>query len=179
MTEILLCDIYSVSFKWQPWHLSFTHTTLFILLPCGYLDIWLRWLKGQREDNVSLPRRALLLYAGMAGVAHSRRWDETMLPPSCHVSAATAGIPHVSSFSVRCWCAAHIWVKNCKELLPSSYNNARFDQPLQATDWLRNFRTTNESFLSKVAIVFALGGCLFWLCEKKSHLFPILCVIRT
>ncbi|XP_056900851.1 28S ribosomal protein S29, mitochondrial [Takifugu flavidus] len=45
---------------------------------------------------------------------------------------------------------AHIWVKNCKELLPSSYNNARFDQPLQATDWLRNFRTTNENFLSKI-----------------------------
>lgn len=50
-------------------------------------------------------------------------------------------------------CAAHIWVKNCKELLPSSYNKARFDQPLQANDWLRNFRTTNENFLSKVTKV--------------------------
>lgn len=45
---------------------------------------------------------------------------------------------------------AHLWVKNCKELLPSSYNASRFDQPLQATDWLRNFRTTNEHFLSKI-----------------------------
>lgn len=47
---------------------------------------------------------------------------------------------------------AHIWVKNCKELLPSSYNSSRFDQPLQATEWLRNFRITNEHFLSKVMI---------------------------
>ncbi|XP_071376488.1 small ribosomal subunit protein mS29 isoform X1 [Centroberyx affinis] len=45
---------------------------------------------------------------------------------------------------------AHLWVKNCRELLPSSYNASRFDQPLQATDWLRNFRTTNERFLSKI-----------------------------
>lgn len=45
---------------------------------------------------------------------------------------------------------AHLWVKNCKELLPSSYNTSRFDQPLQATEWLRNFRITNEPFLSKI-----------------------------
>uniref|UniRef100_A0A3Q3W8L3 Small ribosomal subunit protein mS29 n=1 Tax=Mola mola TaxID=94237 RepID=A0A3Q3W8L3_MOLML len=45
---------------------------------------------------------------------------------------------------------AHLWVKNCKELLPSSYNPSRFDQPFQATEWLRNFRITNEHFLSKI-----------------------------
>lgn len=45
---------------------------------------------------------------------------------------------------------AHLWVKNCKELLPSSYNPSRFDQPLQATEWLRSFRITNERFLSKI-----------------------------
>lgn len=45
---------------------------------------------------------------------------------------------------------AHRWVKNCKELHQSSYNSARFDQPLQATEWLRNFRITNEPFLSKI-----------------------------
>lgn len=45
---------------------------------------------------------------------------------------------------------AHLWVKNCKELLPSSYNTARFDQPLQAAEWLRTFRTTNQHFLSKI-----------------------------
>ncbi|XP_034554422.1 28S ribosomal protein S29, mitochondrial [Notolabrus celidotus] len=45
---------------------------------------------------------------------------------------------------------AHLWVKNCKELLPSSFNSSRFDQPLQATEWLRHFRTTNEPFLTKL-----------------------------
>ncbi|XP_008278925.1 small ribosomal subunit protein mS29 [Stegastes partitus] len=45
---------------------------------------------------------------------------------------------------------AHLWVKNCRELLPSSYNTARFDQPLQATAWLRSFRTSNERFLSQL-----------------------------
>lgn len=78
--------------------LFYPHTILF-LLPCDDLDIWLRWLEGQWEDNVSLSRRALLSYAGMAGVARSRRWAETTLPPFCHVSAATAGITHVSSSS--------------------------------------------------------------------------------
>ncbi|XP_076010928.1 small ribosomal subunit protein mS29 [Genypterus blacodes] len=45
---------------------------------------------------------------------------------------------------------AHLWVKNCKELLPSAHNTSRFDQPLQATEWLRNFKITNEPFLSKI-----------------------------
>ncbi|XP_061838887.1 small ribosomal subunit protein mS29 [Nerophis lumbriciformis] len=45
---------------------------------------------------------------------------------------------------------AHIWVKNCKELLPSSFNTSRFDTPLQGTAWLYNFKTTNEPFLSKI-----------------------------
>nr|XP_046254336.1 28S ribosomal protein S29, mitochondrial [Scatophagus argus]XP_046254337.1 28S ribosomal protein S29, mitochondrial [Scatophagus argus] len=45
---------------------------------------------------------------------------------------------------------AHLWVKNCKELLPSIYNTSRFDQPLQASEWLRNFKITNEPFLSKI-----------------------------
>lgn len=47
---------------------------------------------------------------------------------------------------------AHLWVKNCKDLLPSSYNPSRFDQPLQTTAWLRNFKITNEPFLSKINI---------------------------
>ncbi|XP_060937176.1 28S ribosomal protein S29, mitochondrial [Limanda limanda] len=45
---------------------------------------------------------------------------------------------------------AFLWVKNCKELLPSSFNTARFDQPLQAAEWLRDFKITNEQFLLKI-----------------------------
>lgn len=66
---------------------------------------------------------------------------------------------------------AHIWVKNCKELLPSSYNTSRFDQPLQAVEWLRNFRITNEHFLSKVCSPFHAGqlfGLEFKVKKKKQ-----------
>ncbi|KAI5106071.1 28S ribosomal protein S29, mitochondrial, partial [Silurus meridionalis] len=45
---------------------------------------------------------------------------------------------------------AHLWVKNCKELLPSSSRPGRFDQPIQASQWLKNFKFTNEHFLSKI-----------------------------
>ncbi|XP_056332181.1 28S ribosomal protein S29, mitochondrial [Danio aesculapii] len=45
---------------------------------------------------------------------------------------------------------AHLWVKNCKEMLPSTYNPSRFDQPVQATQWLKSFKITNEHFLSKI-----------------------------
>ncbi|XP_067879005.1 28S ribosomal protein S29, mitochondrial [Heterodontus francisci] len=45
---------------------------------------------------------------------------------------------------------AYLWVKHCKELMPSSYNQARFDQPLQASTWLKNFKITNEQFLKQL-----------------------------
>nr|XP_056709472.1 28S ribosomal protein S29, mitochondrial [Euleptes europaea] len=45
---------------------------------------------------------------------------------------------------------AHRWVKNCQELLPSSYNKERFDQPLEASTWLKNFAITNERFLKEI-----------------------------
>ncbi|NWR78348.1 RT29 protein, partial [Centropus unirufus] len=45
---------------------------------------------------------------------------------------------------------AHLWVKNCRELLQSSYNKGRLDQPLQASFWLKNFKTTNERFLREI-----------------------------
>ncbi|XP_042202098.1 28S ribosomal protein S29, mitochondrial isoform X2 [Callorhinchus milii] len=45
---------------------------------------------------------------------------------------------------------AYIWVKSHKELLQSSYNQARFDQPLEASVWLKNFKITNERFLKEI-----------------------------
>lgn len=47
---------------------------------------------------------------------------------------------------------AHLWVKNCRELLQSTYNKQRFDQPLEASTWLKNFKTTNERFLSQIKV---------------------------
>ncbi|XP_057649365.1 28S ribosomal protein S29, mitochondrial isoform X2 [Chionomys nivalis] len=47
---------------------------------------------------------------------------------------------------------AHLWVKNCRELLQSTYNSERFDQPLEASTWLKNFKTTNKRFLSQIKV---------------------------
>ncbi|KAM5294894.1 small ribosomal subunit protein mS29 isoform 3-T4 [Glossophaga mutica] len=46
----------------------------------------------------------------------------------------------------------HLWVKNCQDLLQSTYNKQRFDQPLEASIWLKNFKTVNERFLSQIKI---------------------------
>lgn len=56
-----------------------------------------------------------------------------------------SSLPFLFFFSI-----AHLWVKNCKELLPSSSRPGRFDQPIEASQWLKNFKITNEHFLSKV-----------------------------
>ncbi|XP_075764080.1 small ribosomal subunit protein mS29 [Pelodiscus sinensis] len=45
---------------------------------------------------------------------------------------------------------AHLWVKNRTELLPSSYHKERFDQPLEASTWLKNFKVSNERFLKEI-----------------------------
>lgn len=41
-------------------------------------------------------------------------------------------------------------MKNCRDLLQSTYNKERLDQPLEASIWLKNFKTANERFLSEV-----------------------------
>ncbi|XP_029436217.1 28S ribosomal protein S29, mitochondrial isoform X2 [Rhinatrema bivittatum] len=45
---------------------------------------------------------------------------------------------------------AHILVKNCKELMQSSHKSDRYDQPLEASTWLKNFKVTNERFLKQI-----------------------------
>ncbi|XP_073744644.1 small ribosomal subunit protein mS29 isoform X1 [Callorhinus ursinus] len=47
---------------------------------------------------------------------------------------------------------AHLWVKNCRGLLQSAYNKQRFDQPVEASSWLKNFKTANERFLSQIKV---------------------------
>uniref|UniRef100_A0A8C4N7U6 Small ribosomal subunit protein mS29 n=1 Tax=Eptatretus burgeri TaxID=7764 RepID=A0A8C4N7U6_EPTBU len=48
---------------------------------------------------------------------------------------------------------AHLWVKNCRDLLPSTYRQGRYDQPTQAVNWLRKFRISNEKFLKEVTLM--------------------------
>ncbi|XP_038624543.1 28S ribosomal protein S29, mitochondrial [Tachyglossus aculeatus] len=45
---------------------------------------------------------------------------------------------------------AHRWVKNCRELLPSTFRPHRLDQPLEASTWLRHFQTANEPLLRQI-----------------------------
>ncbi|XP_069506116.1 small ribosomal subunit protein mS29 isoform X2 [Ambystoma mexicanum] len=45
---------------------------------------------------------------------------------------------------------AHILVKNCKEIMQSSYHKDRLDQPLEASTWLKSFKTINERFLKQI-----------------------------
>lgn len=87
----------------------------------------------------------------------TKHWNVKLPAHNSHWWSVVSVYPPTSSASYLCmrvflFTTAHIWVKNCKELLPSSYNTARFDQPLQATEWLRNFRITNKNFLSQVLI---------------------------
>nr|XP_033779942.1 28S ribosomal protein S29, mitochondrial [Geotrypetes seraphini] len=44
----------------------------------------------------------------------------------------------------------HILVKNCKELVQSSHKKGRYDQPLEASSWLKYFKITNERFLKQI-----------------------------
>lgn len=53
------------------------------------------------------------------------------------------------------WVILHIpnmvsWVRASRELLPSSYNAERLDQPLEASTWLGYFKTTNHQFLNRI-----------------------------
>uniref|UniRef100_A0A8C5PHW1 Small ribosomal subunit protein mS29 n=1 Tax=Leptobrachium leishanense TaxID=445787 RepID=A0A8C5PHW1_9ANUR len=45
---------------------------------------------------------------------------------------------------------AHTLVKNCKELMPSSYKDNRIDQPMESSTWLKNFKASNEHFLKQI-----------------------------
>lgn len=58
-------------------------------------------------------------------------------------------------FVFLCFFLAHLWVKNCQDLLQSTYNKQRFDQPLEASIWLKNFKTVNERFLNEVTTLLA------------------------
>ncbi|KAJ6656950.1 hypothetical protein lerEdw1_002951 [Lerista edwardsae] len=114
-------------------HANFTHPAVryvfCILLSDAVLDPSQQRLKSQDSD-ICLPY-------GEKGVG------KTMA--LCHVVHYCARqdwlILHVPD--------VHRWVKNSKELLPSSYNKERLDQPLEASAWLKNFKITNERFLKE------------------------------
>lgn len=67
--------------KAQTHFLSTTGPSLFLKKKKCFVNLnkWFRWVERHWEDDVSLPRHSLLLYAGMAGAAHSRWWEKAQL----------------------------------------------------------------------------------------------------
>ncbi|NXN99313.1 RT29 protein, partial [Rhinopomastus cyanomelas] len=126
-----------------------------VVLPHGLPYRFQQQVKTFHEARVMVRRPALELFSYLRGTnfAHpavryllygERGTGKTMT--LCHVvhHCARQGwlVLHVPD--------AHLWVKNCKELLPSSYRKERLDQPLQASAWLRNFRASNERLLGEI-----------------------------
>lgn len=149
ITASLPCDMYSVSSntKFQSRKLFyFVH-----IFPHWYLTnsliVYIRWRYWHWKDHVFVSRPALLLLSGLADRARTRWWAPlTLIQSKCTVMWSLESDVAMMFF------IAHLWVKNCKELLPSSSRPSRFDQPIQASQWLKNFKITNERFLSKVQL---------------------------
>lgn len=109
------------------------------------LTMCFRWRYWLWKDPVFVSRPALLLHSGLADPAHTWWWAAlTLIQSKCKMRWSLESYDVLS--------VAHLWVKNCKELLPSSSRPSRFDQPIQASQWLKNFKITNERFLSKVQL---------------------------
>ncbi|XP_077455896.1 small ribosomal subunit protein mS29 isoform X1 [Stigmatopora argus] len=110
---------------------TFTEASMMVRKPA------LEVISYLKETDMSKPAKRYMFYGEKGS-------GKTM--SLCH----TVHFCHTQGWLVLHIPDAHIWVKSCKELLPSSFNPARFDQPLQATEWLQNFKITNEHFLSKI-----------------------------
>ncbi|XP_053559160.1 28S ribosomal protein S29, mitochondrial [Bombina bombina] len=110
---------------------TFNETSLMIRKPglelIGYL----------KNTNFSLPPVRYVLY-GRKGTGKSITL--------CHVLHYC----HLQDWLLLQIPDAHILVKNSKELMPSSYNKDRYDQPLEASTWLKNFKASNERFLKQI-----------------------------
>ncbi|XP_056142452.1 28S ribosomal protein S29, mitochondrial isoform X2 [Lampris incognitus] len=125
------------------------------LFPHGLPRRFQTQVKTFNEGCVMVRQPALEVISSLKKVDYSKPAPRFVLY-GVKGSGKTMALCHTAHFcSTQGWLVLHIpdahkWVKNCKELLQSSYNASRFDQPLQASTWLRNFRTTNEHFLSKI-----------------------------
>lgn len=125
------------------------------LFPHGLPPRYQQQVKTFNESCVMIRQPALEVISYLKSADYSKPTNRYMFY-GVKGSGKTMSLCHLLHFcSTQGWLVlhipdAHLWVKNCKELLPSTYNTSRLDQPIQASNWLRNFRITNESFLSKV-----------------------------
>ncbi|XP_073408404.1 small ribosomal subunit protein mS29 isoform X1 [Dendrobates tinctorius] len=110
---------------------TFHETSIMVRRPA------LELIRYLRDSNLSRPALRYLLY-GKIGTGKSL----TM----CHVLHYC----HSQGWLIVHLPDAHLLVKNCKELMTSSHSQQRWDQPLEACSWLKNFRASNERFLSQI-----------------------------
>ncbi|KAL0985224.1 hypothetical protein UPYG_G00154290 [Umbra pygmaea] len=130
---------------------------LHTLFPHGLPPRFQQQVKTFNECGVMVRQPALELISHLKGADYSKPALRFLLY-GVKGSGKTLSLCHTIHYcSTQGWLVLHIpdahrWVKNCKELLPSSYHTSRFDQPIEASNWLRNFRITNEHFLSKIKL---------------------------
>ncbi|XP_069582035.1 small ribosomal subunit protein mS29 [Ranitomeya imitator] len=110
---------------------TFHETSIMVRRPA------LELIQYLRDSDLSQPALCYVLY-GKIGTGKSL----TM----CHVLHYC----HSQGWLIVHLPDAHLLVKNCKELLTSSHSQQRWDQPLEACSWLKNFRASNEHFLSQI-----------------------------
>ncbi|XP_038643120.1 28S ribosomal protein S29, mitochondrial isoform X2 [Scyliorhinus canicula] len=135
-------------------HYSISARDLKTIFPHGFTRRFQQQIKTFNETCVMIRRPALelLSYLKSANYSHPAIRYVVYGQRGCGKTLTLCNAVHYCARQD--WLILHIpdaylWVKQCKELMPSSYNKARFDQPLEASVWLKNFKITNERFLNK------------------------------
>ncbi|XP_059196160.1 28S ribosomal protein S29, mitochondrial [Centropristis striata] len=147
----------------DPAHQSEKHVGQYYTLPAAYRTMFSKTLPYKFQEQAKTFNEACLMVRQPALEVISYLKNTDFSKPALRYlfygltgTGKTMSLIHTVHFCyTQGWLVlhvpdAHLWVKNCKELLPSSYNTSRFDQPLQANEWLRNFKNSNEHFLSKI-----------------------------
>ncbi|XP_072346732.1 small ribosomal subunit protein mS29 isoform X2 [Scyliorhinus torazame] len=136
-------------------HYSISGSDLKTIFPHGFTRRFQQQIKTFNETCVMVrkPALELLSYLKSANYSHPAIRYVVYGQRGCGKTLTLCNALHYCARQD--WLILHIpdaylWVKQCKELMSSSYNKARFDQPLEASVWLKNFKITNERFLKQV-----------------------------
>ncbi|XP_072404918.1 small ribosomal subunit protein mS29 isoform X2 [Chiloscyllium punctatum] len=136
-------------------HYTISPSDLKTIFPHGLTQRFQKQIKTFNEACIMVRRPALelLAYLKAANYSHPAIRYVVYGQKGCGKTLTLCNAVHYCARQD--WLIVHIpdaylWVKNCKELMPSSYNQARFDQPMEASIWLKNFKITNERFLKQL-----------------------------
>ncbi|XP_078061815.1 small ribosomal subunit protein mS29 [Mustelus asterias] len=136
-------------------HYTIPTSDLKTILPHGLTRRFQQQIKTFNEACVMIrqPALELLSYLRSANYSHPAIRYVIYGQKGCGKTLTLCNAVHYCA--KRDWLILHIpnaylWVKHSKELMQSSYNQARMDQPLEASAWLKNFKITNERFLKQL-----------------------------